>query len=213
MARVVFDLDGTLIDSVPDIRALANRVLAPYGVPPLTLDETRSFVGRGVSVLVSRMRDSRGLGPETQDPILSAFLDGYDAAVGLTTLMPGVTEALDALAADGHRLGICTNKPESPARAVLDHLGLAARFGVVIGGDTLPERKPDPAPLRAAFDALGSGPPVFVGDSGVDAETAAAAGVPFLLFTGGYREDDAPLPCAAAFSDFAALPDLIRDNH
>jgi len=112
--------------------------------------------------------------------------------------------------AAGHALGVCTNKPAEPARAVLAHLGLLDRFAVVVGGDSLPVTKPDPAPLRAALEALPPGAAVFVGDSEVDAETARAAGVPFLLFTEGYRKSPiSALPHAAAFAHWGALPGLV----
>ena len=120
--------------------------------------------------------------------------------------------ALDALRAEGHVLGICTNKPAAAARAVLRHLGLSDRFAAVIGGDSAPTRKPDPAPLHMAHNACGPGPAIFVGDSEIDAATARAAGMDLLLFTEGYRKSPvADLPHRAAFDDFAALPGLIRD--
>jgi phosphoglycolate phosphatase len=121
-----------------------------------------------------------------------------------------VTAALDAFARLGHPLGICTNKPVGPARAVLRHFGLLERFSVIIGGDSLPVRKPDPAPLHAAFAALRGGPQLFVGDSEVDAETAQAAGIPLALFTQGYRRAAAEsLGARLVFDDFTALPRLV----
>ena len=212
MARIVFDLDGTLIDSAPDIRLAANRALAGCGAAPLSLAETRSFVGAGAPAFVARMARARGL-PETCLPeLLARFLDGYEAAVHLTEVYAGAREALAALGAEGHALGLCTNKPEAPARAVLAHLGLDARFAVVIGGDTLAVRKPDPAPLVVALEALGTGPAAYVGDSEVDAETALRAGVPFLLFTRGYRHAPVEdLPHAGRFDDWAAMPGLVAE--
>ena len=210
MARIVFDLDGTLIDSAPDIRALASAILAREGAEALSLAETRSFIGNGAAVFVARMRAARGIPDSEQARLLAAFHAGYDDAVDLTVPYPGVREALDALARAGHRLGICTNKPLRPCRAVLAHLDLLDRFPVTIGGDSTPFPKPDPAPLRAAFDALGPGPMLYVGDSETDAETARRAEVPFLLFTEGYRRGPAAeMPHDAAFSSFADLPDLV----
>ncbi len=211
MARIVFDLDGTLVDSAPDIRAVANALLAAEGLAPISLPETRAFVGRGLPTFVARMRAARGIAETEQARLLAGFLDRYGAAVTLTRPYPGVAPALDALLAQGHALGICTNKPLVPARALLAHLGLDSRFAVVIGGDSQPAHKPDPAPLHAAFAALGQGPRLYVGDSETDAETAERAGVPFLLFTEGYRHTPAgELPHLAAFAGFAALPDLVR---
>ena len=210
-AVVAFDLDGTLIDSAPDIHAIANRVLAAEGLAPLSMAEARNFLGRGAANFVAQMRDARGIPESEQAQLLAAFLGHYQGAVGLTRLYPGVVPALEALQADGHRLVLCTNKPEAPTRFVLDHFGLARFFGIVVGGDTLPVRKPDPAPLTAAWGTL-KGTRIFVGDSEIDAETAQAAGVPFLLYTEGYRKTPVEaLPHRAAFADFAALPGLVRD--
>jgi phosphoglycolate phosphatase len=210
MARIVFDLDGTLIDSAEDIRALANAILAAEGAPPLTIAEVRRFIGNGASVFVARMREARGLPEGAHARLLGDFVGGYESAVGLTLTYPGVPAALQALRAEGHRLGICTNKPLTPCRAVLDHLGLGQVFGAVIGGDSLPVLKPDPAPLLAAFAELGDGPCLYVGDSETDAETARRAGVPFVLFTEGYRKSaPSAIPHAALFDRFGDLPELV----
>lgn len=211
MARIVFDLDGTLIDSVFDIHGIANDVLAENGAAPITLDQARDFIGNGATVFVQRMRAARDI-PESEQPrLLAAFMARYQDAVTLTRPYPGVETMLDALAEAGHRLGVCTNKPLEPTRRVLAHLALDRFFGTVWGGDSLPVHKPDPAPLHAAFAALGDGPRVYVGDSDVDAQTARRAEVPFLLFTEGYRKSPVrDMPHDLAFSDYAALPDLVR---
>lgn len=210
MVRIVFDLDGTLIDSAPDIRAHASAVLAREGADPLSLEETRRFIGNGAAVFVARMRAARGIPDSEQSRLLAAFHAGYAAAVDLTRPYPGVGPALDALAEAGHRLGICTNKPLGPCRAVLAHLGLLNRFAVTIGGDSTPSVKPDPAPVLAAFNALGAGPMLYIGDSETDAEAATRAGVPFVLFTEGYRRGPAEaIAHDAAFGSFAALPALV----
>ena len=211
MARIVFDLDGTLIDSVPDLHAVANSVLADEGAAPITLDDARSYIGDGTAVFVARMRHARGIPDAEQDRILAAYMDRYEGAVAHTTVYPGVRAALDALGRD-HALGVCTNKPVRPLTRVLAHFHLARHFRAVVGGDTLPVHKPDPAPLLAAFDELGDGPRLYVGDSEVDATTADRAGVPFLLFTEGYRKGPAAdMPHAAAFADWADLPRIAGD--
>lgn len=210
MARIVFDLDGTLIDSAPDIHAIANNILAAEGKAPISLDEARDFIGNGASVFVAKMRATRQIGDDQHDRLLSAFLAGYDDAVTLTVPYPGCEAALQTLRDAGHSLGICTNKPIRPCKSVLAHLGLDVHFQTFWGGDSLPVHKPDPTPLHAAFDALPDGPPLYVGDSDVDAETAERAGVPFLLFTEGYRKSPVnEMPHTVAFSHFDALPDLV----
>ncbi|MFM2389642.1 MAG: phosphoglycolate phosphatase, partial [Pseudomonadota bacterium] len=186
---VIFDLDGTLIDSAPEIHAAANRALASEGLPELGFDQVRSFIGNGVAILLSRCLLALGLpgtGPR-HTRLTQVFLADYETQFSRTTVYPGVTDMLHALAAAGHPLAICTNKPEGPTRAVLAQFNLAPYFPVVIGGDTLPLRKPDPAPLRAALGAIGTAQALFVGDSEVDSETAHATPLPFALFTGGYR--------------------------
>ncbi|QFT79491.1 Phosphoglycolate phosphatase [Roseovarius sp. THAF27] len=209
---VIFDLDGTLIDSAPDIHAAANRVLAGHGIAPFTLAEARGFVGHGAAAFVRRCLAARGLDDDSalQAQVLQQFLDVYEGAVHLTQPYPGVTACLDALDGAGVALGICTNKPEGPTASVLAHLDLARYFSVIVGGDTLSVRKPDPAPLLRAISQTGSEEVIFVGDSEVDAETSRTAGVPFALFTEGYRKtpvDD--LPQAGRFSQFASLPALV----
>lgn len=210
MARIVFDLDGTLIDSAPDIQAIANRLLAREGAAQITLRETRGFIGNGAAVFVARMRAARGLPDSAQARLHADFVAAYESAVTLTVIYPGVCAALDVLQSQGNSLGLCTNKPEGPTLAVLNHLGLTDRFATIMCGDSLPQNKPDPAPLHAAFAGLGKGPAIYVGDSEVDAETAQRAGVPFLLFTQGYRKTLVDqLYHTHAFDDFAHLPDLV----
>lgn len=211
---LVFDLDGTLIDSAPDIHAAANAVLRDHGIPPLTLDRTRSFIGGGVEVLWQKIIADRGLDPAARPQLVAAFMVRYHDATALTQLYPNVLETLGLLADRGHPLGICTNKPLGPTRAVLNHMGLSRLFACVIGGDSLPQKKPAPEPLWAAIAGLGDDPhaprALFIGDSEFDAACAAAAGVPMLLFTRGYRLTPVErLVHAATFDDFGALPALI----
>lgn len=208
---VLFDLDGTLIDSAPDIHRLANAALAAEGLAPLDLPVVRGFIGRGLPHLVDRLLAAHGAtGPVRAARMVALIASRYEDAVDLTRLYPGVADALDRLASDGHTLGICTNKPAAAARAVLDHFGLLGRFATLIGGDSCAQRKPHPAPLIAAWRACGDGPAVYVGDSEIDAECAAAAGLPLILFTQGYRHAPAEsLPNAALMDDFAALPALV----
>jgi len=212
MARIVFDLDGTLIDSAPDIHGIANALLDQEGRDGISLDQARDFIGNGAGVFVQKMRAARDIPDDEQDRLLADFVARYDDAVTLTVPYPGVVAALDALQARGHRMGVCTNKPIRPCRAVLGHLKLDHYFETFWGGDSLPVHKPDPAPLFAAFEALGDGPMLYIGDSGVDAETAQRADVPFILYTEGYRKSPVnEMHHDVAMSDFGDLPAIV-DN-
>lgn len=209
MARIVFDLDGTLIDSAADIQAVANDLLAAEGHAPLTIAETHSFIGNGIHVFVEKMCASRGLEKSTLEPLIESFLAQYNTMHVLTKPYPGVIAALKLLGGQ-HRLGICTNKLITPTRNILNHLNMSQYFETAWGGDSLPTCKPDPAMLHAAFDALGEGPRIYVGDSEVDAETAKRARVPFLLYTQGYRKSPVEnIPHTIPFDHFDQLPGLI----
>ncbi len=209
--NIVFDLDGTLIHSAPDIRAAANAAMAAEGAEELDLATTISFIGNGVPKFAERAVRLRGLGEGAHARVTQAMLDFFDQhPARYSVLYDGLADLLPALVANGHRLGICTNKPEAPARAILEIVGIAEHFDVVFGGDSLPVKKPDPTPLHATFEALGDGARLYVGDSEVDAETAARAGVPFALYTEGYRKVPVEdLTHEFRFSDFAELGNFI----
>ena len=171
---VVFDLDGTLVDSAPDLHAAANAFLTERGHGPLDLATVTSFVGNGVPVLLERVLRAVGEAatPEHVAAALPRFSAIYSAAPSaLSSLYPGVTEALARLEADGLVLGICTNKPEVPARRVVEDFALARFFSGLVGGDSLARRKPDPAPLHhlAGLLQVEERAVIFVGDSEVEA--------------------------------------------
>lgn len=211
MACIVFDLDGTLIDSAPDICGIANRLLEARGLEPITLEQTGDFVGNGPAVFIEKMRAAREISVEEHEQLLAGFLASYDDAVTLTELYPGALAALEDLRKMGHRLGICTNKPIKPTLAVLRHLSMDHHFETIVGGDSLAVTKPDPAPLNLAFQELGIGDRLFVGDSEVDAATALAAQVPFFLFTEGYRKKPIEdMPHNRVFSDYTSLVSLVE---
>jgi phosphoglycolate phosphatase len=205
------------VDSVPDLAAALNRTLAEAGLRPHRADAVARMVGHGVERLVERGFAAAGapLDMAALPRWVERFLRFYAADLHtLTRPYPGVPEALDALAAAGWRLGVCTNKPTALAAGLLDALGLGPRFGgAVVGGDAAPERKPHPAPLFMALDRLGASAAaaVFVGDSGTYVLTARAAGVPVALVRGGYTaapvED---LGADAVADDFSALPALLE---
>ena len=210
---VIFDLDGTLIDSVEAIKLIAGRFLAEQGAEPLTIDEARGFVGRGGDVFAQRMLRARGLVAEGAEgrAHVKRFLELYDEAPGHENPpYPGAGDMLAALA--GLPLGLCTNKPYRPTLNILDALGWADAFASVVGGDTLAVKKPDPEPLRHTARELGVPleRTLFVGDSEVDTETAQATGAPYALHVNGYRgtpvED---LPALLYFDDFSVLADYV----
>lgn len=211
---IVFDLDGTLIDSAADLATAINSMLADFGREPLEVVEVRRMIGDGVAMLVARALAARQC--EQADPARAAaiFMRHYESdATSLTTAFPGVTQALQALRAAGLPLAVCTNKPERITAAILEELGLAAYFSRVIGGDSLPFRKPDPRVLLALLETFAAAPQssLLVGDSEVDAATASAAGVPFVLMKHGYRRGPAEeIACIAALESFAELPPLVR---
>lgn len=212
---LVFDLDGTLIDSAPDIHACVNAVLEQHGTPLLTLDQVRSFIGGGVDVLWQKIIAAQELQDAKKPDYISAFMACYQDATQLTRLFPNVSQTLETLADRGHPLGICTNKPLAVTQTILAHFGIARLFGCVIGGDSVSERKPHPAPLRAALQGLGADPArpkaIYVGDSEFDAACAAAVPVPFLIYAHGYRQTPVEdLPHLARFDDFAELPALVE---
>tara|TARA_R110002153_G_scaffold28678_2_gene88295 strand:+ start:2584 stop:3246 length:663 start_codon:yes stop_codon:yes gene_type:complete len=214
MKSIVFDLDGTLIHSAPDLHASACRMLEDFDLPTLTLDQVISFIGNGVPTLVERCVVAAGGDTAIFDDALARFRIHYLAdPISLTTPYPGVIDMLTALKDEGFSLGVCTNKSDGMTTEVLRGLGLDGYFDVVVGGDTLPVRKPAPDPLHLAFEQLGeSGADgLYVGDSEVDAETAGAAARDFALFAGGYRKTPvAELRTHFIFDDFADLLDFIR---
>ncbi|WP_417525101.1 phosphoglycolate phosphatase [Marinovum sp.] len=206
---IAFDLDGTLIDSVPQIADCVNAALSHHGIAPLPQQKVQGFVGRGLPALVRQVVAEVGLSESETTPLHDRILALYsEVETPLSALYPGVSAALGVLRDQGHSLAICTNKPHEATLKCLADTGLALTFDRVIGGDSLPTRKPDPAMLHAALD--GAPRPLYVGDSETDAETAQAAGVPFLLFTEGYRKSPVEaLPHTASFRSFADLPRLV----
>lgn len=209
---LIFDLDGTLIDSAPAIHAVSNAVLVAQGFPVLSLEEVRSFVGRGVPHLVRCLLQRHGQNPD--GPLYATVHDDlilrYETEVEGNTPYPGVIPALEQLAAMGCAMAVATNKPLRPAMAALRHVGMDRFFPVVLGGDSLPTRKPDPAMVHDAVRQLGRDRVLYIGDSEVDAETAANADIPFLLFTEGYRKTPVDqLRHAATFKQFNQLSDIV----
>lgn len=188
---VVFDLDGTLIDSAGDLARAANRLLAEEGRRALDMAEVRRFIGDGARVLVRRAMAATGAeaAEDGLDHLTSRFIALYEAdATASTVVYPGVVETLDRLRALGLRIAVCTNKPQTATGSVLEALGLAGRIDAAAGGDRFPVRKPDAGHLLGTLELLGvaAGRAVMVGDNEHDCAVARAAGTGSVLVTYGY---------------------------
>jgi len=188
---VVWDLDGTLVDSAPDLRAALNEVLGRQALPPLRLDEVRSRVGGGVAQLVALgfQAAGRALEPDELAARVAEYVAAYHRkATRWSRPYPGVRDVLRRCRATGIPQGICTNKPSGLARQVLAELGLAELIDCVVGGDSTTELKPHPLPLRTCLAALGAGPQRswMVGDSAADVAAARALGMPVAVVSWGY---------------------------
>ncbi|WLS11532.1 phosphoglycolate phosphatase (plasmid) [Shinella sumterensis] len=211
---IVFDLDGTLVDSVPDLAGSLDTLMEERGLAPIGVETARRLIGHGIPNLVRRALAERGV--EWQDDTgavaVKRFTEIYGARVAQETRpYADVETVLEQLAGEGWRMAVCTNKMERFARQIVDHLGLSRHFAVVAGPDTFGVGKPDPRHLTETAAAAGGGHPVlFVGDSEVDIATGRAAGVPVIALTYGYTKtplDD--LGADRLIDTFAELPDAI----
>lgn len=184
---LLMDLDGTLVDTVPDLTAALNRLMSTRGLPGFTDTQVASMVGDGVAVLVARAFAARDNQPDVA--AVGDFSADYAAHVAIESrLYPQVLPVLTSLAHDGWRLAVCTNKPENAARALLQSVGLLPLLCAVGGGDSFPARKPDPAHLHATL-VLASGRPdaaVMLGDHHNDVVAASRAGIPSIFAAWGY---------------------------
>ena len=214
VSLVIFDLDGTLIDSAADLAHVVNGMLAAFGRKPLEVGEVRAMIGDGMAKLIERALAARSLGKVDPAEAHRMVLERYEAEpVRATVPYPGVRATLEQLRAASVRLAVCTNKPAHLAEAILERLDLAAFFARVVGGDSLPFRKPDPRMLEAVLALFAAAPrdALMVGDSEVDAAAAAAAGVPLILMRHGYRRGPIErIPHLAAIERFDELPGVIR---
>ena len=212
---IVFDLDGTLVDSAPDLHACTNLFLADIDLPPLDLPTVTSFIGHGIEPLVAaslKTSNRPQSGAELAKSIIR-FTEIYAAApTKYCQPFDGAMETLAQLQRDGHKLAICTNKAYALARLVVDAVGLDKYCPVLIGGDSLIQRKPDPAPLYECMRLMDDNFCVYVGDSETDAGTAENADVPFLLHTKGYRKASVSDLChSVSFDDWADFRAKLAD--
>lgn len=206
-AVIAFDLDGTLVDTAPDLIGTLNVLLRDEGLPPLPLDDARPFIGRGARWMIERGFEAAGehLHPARTQALFDRFIIHYrDHIADESRPFPGCEAALDDLRAAGAKLVVCTNKLTGLSVALLDALGLSGRFEAVIGADAAPAIKPDARHLQAAVDAVGGdiARTVMVGDAATDAGAARNAGAHLVLVSFGYTETPA-----------AALdPDILIDR-
>ena len=190
---VVFDLDGTLVDTAPDLVASLNHTIAAHGLAPVTYEDLTHLVGHGARAMIERAFRLRG-NPldETELPaMMDRFVEHYLAGMpGDSQPYPGLTASLDGLRDAGMKLAVCTNKMESLARPLIDGLNLGGYFAAITGGDTFPVRKPDPAHLTGTVELAGGDirHTVMVGDSLNDLKVAVNAGVPSIGVPFGYSD-------------------------
>lgn len=190
---VMFDLDGTLIDSVPDLAVATDQMLVQFGRAPAGMDKVRNWVGNGAPMLVRRaLADGfaeQHISAEQEAQALAIFMQVYGTGNSLTTLYPGALETLQSLKMLGVKLALITNKPEKFIPELLAEMQIAEYFEWVVGGDTLPQKKPDPAGLLWVMQQAGvtAEQCLFVGDSRNDVQAARSAGVACIAVTYGYN--------------------------
>jgi phosphoglycolate phosphatase len=217
MLTIVFDLDGTLVDTAPDLIATLNFTLTQHGLPAVRFDAARPMIGGGARGMIERAlaAEGRDCSPADVEVLYSAFVAHYaDHLVDRSRPFPHVEVALDRLASERHRLAVCTNKLERLAKRLLEMLHLADHFAAICGQETFGVQKPDPHVFRATVTRAGGDPKraIMVGDSITDIRTGRAAGVPIVAVDYGYSD----VPIAAlrpdrVISSFAELPAAIDD--
>ena len=211
---VILDLDGTLVDSAPDLAAAMNIVLEQEGLAAIPLNKVRHLVGHGARALLEKAFAIHGLAeqsPEKMEACLSRFLAHYTAHIAdQTRPFPGAEDMLETFSMRGAKLAICTNKREELTYPLLRGLKLIDHFDVVICRDTLPVYKPDPAPLLACVSRSGASRGVMIGDTDTDLHAAMAARMPCLIARFGYgRHEEMDTKKARFFDHFEEVPDLV----
>jgi phosphoglycolate phosphatase len=216
---VLFDLDGTLLDTAADITLALNRAIAEYGWAPVPQGDVRLMIGRGGLILVERAARSqqRSPDPATRAALVERFFHHYGAlehsSESTAQPYPGVPATLQRLAQAGLKTAVVTNKQHRFAVELLHRLGLSRWIGLIVGGDTCERRKPDPQPLLYACESLGIAPTqaLMVGDSTNDVQAARAAGMGVICVTYGYNEGQDPrtLPADAWVDSMSELPPLL----
>ncbi|MBI2713745.1 MAG: phosphoglycolate phosphatase [Rhizobiales bacterium] len=212
---IVFDLDGTLIDTAPDLVDTLNVVFAREGLPPVPYETARNLIGGGARAMIARGIEAEGrvFAPTKLEQMFVDFIEHYSAHIAdRSRPFPGLVDALDALASRGCRFAVCTNKLERLSVLLLEQLKLAGRFDVICGQDTFGMQKPDPEVLRRTVAAAGGHlqDAIMIGDSATDIRTARAAGIPVIAVDFGYSERPvAEFGPDRIISQFAQLPAAI----
>lgn len=188
---LIFDLDGTLVETAPDLAAALNVAMAAEGLAPIPLDQVRSLVGAGVRALIERGLKVNGasVSPARLDALQKVFLDHYGAHIAdLSRPYPGLIAGLERLRGEGWRFAVATNKLEAYARQLIDELDMNHWFVAITGGDTFPFKKPDGRHLAETVRLAGGGPAIMVGDSATDVNAARDAGLPVIGVSFGYTD-------------------------
>lgn len=213
---LVFDLDGTLVDSLPDLTEAVNDLMAANGLAPHSEEAVSAMVGKGVPVLVQKAFDAHGVivAGEALAAQVKTYLGFYEPrATRLTRLFPHVAEMMGTLSGAGYRLAVCTNKPTAVSREIVDSLGIGAAIDVVVGGDSGVPAKPAPDMLWLVAERLGLPKEqlLFVGDSANDVASARSAGIRVALVRYGYTEVPADeLKADFVMDDFRGLPAAVE---
>lgn len=213
---IIFDLDGTLVDSAPDLLNAVNHVMEQTGRKPISLEVLRSIIGKGGRVMLCKALESNGeeLSEEELQPLLQMFLEYYTANIAVDSKpFDGLIQVLDMLQESGAKLGVCTNKREHLAVKVLEELGLKKYFSEIVGPDTLGVSKPHPGHILGTIEKINGNPEkaIMIGDGSPDILAAQAASVPVVAVTFGYT--DVPikeLNPDVTIDHFAELPDILK---
>jgi len=214
-AAVLFDLDGTLIDTAADLAAAMNDALAKEGLRPVGSSQVRHLVGHGARRMLIRgfeITAGRAASAAELDRALANFLTHYEAKIAVHSKpFDGVIPLIKSLISDGAKMAICTNKRERLARLLIEKLGLSSLFETIVGADTAAAPKPDPAPVRLCLERLKADRGVYFGDSDTDIKAAGAAGLPSLIADFGYGPLTLAHEATALFSRYGEAERLARD--
>ena len=211
---LLFDLDGTLVDTAPDLVATLNTILAKHDRAPMTLESVKKLIGDGARALLERGFEATGAPANGLDALMADFIDIYVAASTVHSRpYNGVVDALESFAATGYRMAVCTNKPQAPSETILHEFDLMRFFDTVVGGDRFPVRKPHAQHLLGALELMDTTnhPAIMVGDSYNDVASARNAGMPVIVVSYGYTT----IPPVDLGGDilvdfFAEIPDAVN---